>query len=112
MSDFHTLDRTDSSINVVFHFPIPNINNRVGVSVRTILATFAKPSCLPTISQAEAAKLANGSLYEVATRFRIHGMDDEKIQQKIERVYDRTRETELRRLKVKYDWWGAEGSVG
>jgi len=111
VSDFHALERTEGRLRVVFHLRVPDANNSIGKSVRSILALMAKPSVLLDISQAEAAALANGALLEYETTIRILGMDEERIQAEIEKVYDRKRQVVIDQFKRKYDWWGAEGSV-
>ena len=111
MSDFHALERTEGRLRVVFHLRVPECEQRVGKQVRYILALIAKPSVLLDISQAEADALANGALLEYETTIRILGMDEERIQAEIEKVYDRKKQVVIEQFKRKYDWWGAEGSV-
>lgn len=111
MSDYHALERTEGRLRLVLHIPVPQVSNRVGKPVRDILKEVAKPSVLPGISQQEASALAQGRLLEHETWIRILGMDEERIQREIEKVYDRRKEVAIAQFQRKYDWWGAEGSV-
>ena len=71
MSSYHVLEgsKEKHEIRVVFHIPIPDINNAVGVNYRTIL-TKAEPfitSLVPylaTYFAAEVTALQAGSIYE------------------------------------------------
>ena len=76
MSDIHIQKATPDGINyvVVFHVPVPNTNNNVGVNHRTALlnsglggTTILKDGdgTNGTISAAEKTSITNGSVYEI-----------------------------------------------
>lgn len=112
MSDFHALERTEGRLRIVLHIPVPDVNNRVGKKVRDIVKATSKPSVLPDIDASEATALSQGRLMEHDTTIGIRGMDEERIQREIEKVYDRRKQVAVDAFRRKYDWWGAEGSVG
>jgi len=86
MSDIHVLtgDAGGESWKLVFHFPVPNTNNDVGVNFRTALINSGlgvgednRRTILPSgsnegqITTAEEANLDNGSLFEVVEIFKV-----------------------------------------
>ena len=90
MADIHVLtgDAGGNQWKLVFHFPVPNSNNDVGVNFQTALVnsnvgrrefddgTFGRRTVLPSgagpghITTAEEANLDNGSLFEVVETFK------------------------------------------
>lgn len=74
MSDIHVLSGAEAggSIQVVFHFPVPDTNNSVGVNYRTALVASGKGGTTAMtegtdpgeISTAEKALIESGAVYE------------------------------------------------
>lgn len=67
-------DADGNSFQVLFHIPIPNVNNRVGVNYRTALTrsgvggttVMAEGNSPGLITTAELAQITSGALYEHA----------------------------------------------
>lgn len=74
MSDYHILDISGDGqrVSVIFHVPIDNVNNSVGVNLRTALKQYLESqsesgtitSSLPGIDSVELTSLQNGEKYE------------------------------------------------
>jgi hypothetical protein len=75
MADYHVLEGTPdgNSFRVVFHLSVPDVNNRVGVNVRTALVNsgVGGSTILPTgttggtIRAAELTQVQAGAVFEV-----------------------------------------------
>ena len=98
MSDYHVLTgRQDGNgYQVVFHIPIPNVNNRVGVSYRTALVNsgMGGSSVMETgtgpgqIDAAELAQVVAGEIYEHSEEFATNpGETAGQIQTRIDARY-------------------------
>lgn len=78
MSNYHVISGSPdgNTYQVVFHIPIPDILNDVGVSYRTALSqmlqltpTTYPPSIVKFITPTEQAQLDAGELYEYSEQF-------------------------------------------
>ena len=76
MSDYHILqsDKYGNRFSVVFHVPVPDIDNEVNYSYRTAVVEMQGgaaniASSVPFISGAELTQLQAGELYEVSGHF-------------------------------------------
>lgn len=76
MMDYHILegDQYGNSYRVVFHIPVPDLTNEVGVSYRTAIVEWqggatAIESRVPFIEGSELTQLQAGELYEVVRTF-------------------------------------------
>ena len=82
MSDYHILDQSTSwtlenkgrdSVRVVFHIPVPNVNNDVGVNYRVALVQYLEAqsetgtilSVCPFITSPELTQMQAGEIHEV-----------------------------------------------
>lgn len=119
MSDYHVLNATpeDHEISVVFHIPIPNVNNSVGVNFRTALTQY-KPfteSGVPWLDTQgqEFTDLVNGLLYEhgpVKIAYNANLSDAEK-QTLIDTEFNAQKTAVQNRLQKVLKYWGHDRDV-
>ena len=68
MSDIHTMLGSDNgeTLNLIFHYTVPNVNNDVGNNYRTIVKDYIADhtSAVPLLPGAEQTDLDNGLLFE------------------------------------------------
>ena len=78
MAAIHVMDGNGNGlVNLVFHFTVPNVNNRVAVNFRTALANSGRATTVMTegagagqITTAEKVQVESGEKFEHACRFR------------------------------------------
>jgi hypothetical protein len=98
MASYHVLTgRPDgNAYSVVFHIPIPSVNNRVGVNYRTALVnsglggttSLVEGNAAGQITTAEKASIASGALYEYVEEFATNpGETAAQIQARIDARY-------------------------
>lgn len=97
MASYHVLEGQPdgNSYRVVFHIPVPSVNNRIGVNYRSALvALFGGTSSLPEgdgpgqISTSELAQVASGAVFEFSEQFPTHpGENAAQIRSRIDARY-------------------------
>lgn len=78
MANMHALATDGNEVMIVMHFPVPGTANALGVSWQSIVARYYGTTVLPdgdgllgTISAAEKAQIAAGSVVEVVAPFKL-----------------------------------------
>lgn len=87
MSNYHITNGSSNGnvFTVVFHVPVPNVNNEVGINYRTAMVEYGTvTSSVPFISGAEQTQIDNGELVEYHHRFTTN--PSETLLQKRDRI--------------------------
>lgn len=120
MSDMHISSGDgNGNYSIVYHFPVPDINNEAGISLRKAVENSGLVSTsilLPgngqngTISTTEENSLANGSLIEHVTREFIDGpgMTNAARTTLLQKNYPIIKAREIAKLTKKLKFFGNE----
>lgn len=113
MSSIHVLDQADDhkTINLVYHFPIPALNNGVGLSYRTELVTYLGGAAAITSQVAtptELTQMQSGALLELATSYRWSkmGLNDAQKLAEMQADYNSRQATVLAALQSRLMYYG------
>jgi len=114
MSDYHILDnRPDGNqLRVVFHLPVPNENNAVGLNKRTALIEYLggpQVSVLPEsrLGAGEADALAAGELYELVWQYDTNpGETLLNKRDALDAKFTSFSNGVIAQLEVRLDFWG------
>ncbi len=105
-------------VNVVFHIPIPALNNVVGVPyrdalVRSLGGAAAIVSVLPEITTQEDSDMKAGALLEVSTtvRFSSTNLTDAQRLAQVEAAFTAAKTAELTVKQQELKYFGKEGDV-
>ena len=109
MSDIHVLNRQGQRRwRLVFHYPVPNVNNAVGVNFRTAIVnaglaqTVLQEGTGPgEISTAELALINNGEIFEAVHSFEVEsgGTSNADLIEAIEELYSKLQLQERQRIQ-------------
>jgi hypothetical protein len=114
MSDYHILDGDgtgEDSYRVVFHVPVPNENNLVGVNLQAAVAQDHERSHTSLIDhmivQAERSALTNGELVEILYAYR---RDPNKTlsetRDELDQLFTQGTAKIQNRIRAEYKFWG------
>ena len=119
MSNYHILNSSekDHEVNVVFHIPVPNENNAVGVNLRAAL-TQHKPfteSAVPWLAATnpdEVTSLTNGEIYEHSQLVEYDAkMTDVQKRSRIDEKYSALGVIVVNRIRSILKYWGLNRDV-
>ena len=120
MSNYHVLEGnfTGNRYSVIFHIPIPDVNNLVSYSYRTAikdnenLVDGVKTSAVKSISAAEQTQLDNGAIFEHSETFRTHHSESKAATKtKLDARYSALTSKVLSNLQNKYKFYSYEVNV-
>jgi hypothetical protein len=115
MSNYHILaaDEAANKYTVVFHVPVPDTTNLVGVNYRTIVSTlFSGESAYPLIDAGEQAQLDSGELFETTRPY--YSRPDQDLAAKrdeLDVMYAQVVSEEQADFADKYGYWGYSRNV-
>jgi len=91
---------------VVFHFPIPDVPNKAGISYRTLISQHENTtSVIPDLDSAIQTKLTNGELYEyVCSINRSPSIIENETE--LKNLYNELKHKVLKSLENKYIFYG------
>lgn len=119
MSNYHILNSSieDHEVQVVFHIPIPNGNNNVGVNYQQALKEF-KPfaeSKVPWLQQnnpTEFSQLQNGEIYEYAETIEYDAKTTDPAKQAaIDAKFNELKNKIQDHLQKQLKYWGKDRDV-
>lgn len=120
MSDYH-IRNTDvklKTVSVVFHIPIPAVNNAVGVSwqdalVLSLGGVDAITSTLTDITPAEESAMKAGSIYENVATVRFSSLDLTNAERlaEVETAYTAASSDVLAEKQITLNFYGKSGDV-
>ena len=117
MSNYHVLTQAldKKTVNVVYHIPIPNVNNEVGKSYRLALKEWLEhnseidtiTSICPDISPAEFIQMQNGEIYEIqrSMRFSILSLTPIQKRNELDAEYNALKTEARDKLQIVLEWW-------
>ena len=123
MSNYHLLTQAQDkkTINVIFHIPIPDVDNATGKKYRLVLKeklerqseTGTIKSVCPDITPAELAQIQNGEIYETqrSIRFSVLGLANAEKRNELDAECNKLKTEALNELKVVLEWYGFERDV-
>lgn len=125
MSDYHIRELGEhengliKTVNVVFHIPIPVVNNAVGVPYREALVRYlggadAIESVLPEVRQtAEESDMKAGAVFEkpISVRLSSVNLTDAQRLAEIEAAYTKEKTAELNAKQLLLKYYGKVGDV-
>ncbi len=117
MSNYHILTSDDDarSAEIVFHVPVPDENNAVGVNLRSAIALDPdanKVSEVPDISQGEKDQLTGGEIVEILYGYRMaDGQTAAQAQADIDALYTAGVPKVQNNLRNRYKFWGFSRDV-
>ena len=116
MSDVHVLTGEGNSSTLVFHIPVPILNNAVGIPYRTALAnsglggttTMSEGTGAGQISTAEKAQIEAGEIYELVTFFPVEsgGSTPAQLRASIRKWYQQLAGQTLTELQARLRYFG------
>jgi len=120
MADIHVLDRsTDGACRVVFHFPVPDAMNAVGVSYRAALVAsgIGGSTVLPEgtgpgqITTAEKSQIEAGEVYEDPRTLRrgmleSGGTEPAQLKATLRQFYGQQKQEHLQQVAARLMWFG------
>lgn len=115
MSSYHIKEIVagERKANVVFHIPVPAINNNAGIPLRTAIsqalggASFT--SQVPWITPSELIQIQNGEIFEHSELVTFLAKDTKTRKlTKIDLMYAKLAVSELNRLRRTYRFWGMD----
>ncbi len=112
MSRIHILqkDTENKTVNCIFHIPVPDANNAVGVNWRTAILRGLKPTASMDWNPVENSSIVNGAVLEVSETVRFSTVDLTNAQRlaEVEAAYTTRTSTLLSELAAKLDFFGME----
>jgi hypothetical protein len=123
MSNYHLLTQAQDkkTINVIFHIPIPDVQNAAEKSYRLALKEMLEhasetgtiESICPDITAAELTQIQNGEIYEISRSKRFSSLSLTNAQKRDELdVEFNILKTEARsELQIELEWWGLKRDV-
>ena len=121
MARYHILEgfKDGNAYKVVFHIPIPNVNNDVGFSYRTAVkdnenldVNGNKVSVVPGLSASEVTSMGNGSLFEYVEIFRTHNSENQATNKaRLDARFNELKTNKQNDLQTKYRFYSLEGNV-
>jgi len=117
MSNYHVLTQAlnKKTVNVIYHIPIPDINNETGKSYRTALKEWLEhnsesgiiTSTCPDISSAELTQLQNGELYEIQQSKQFSSLELTNTQKRneLDTTYTVVKTEAQGKLQILLEWW-------
>jgi len=116
MANYHILNgRPDGNqYRVVFHLPVPDTTNNVGVNYRTALTQWLgeTTSQVPFIQSAEQVQLDNGELYEHSWDYDTHdGVSLSEKQAELDAKFTALSTVVVNQLQVRLGYWGYNRDV-
>lgn len=120
MSNYHIRKTSDDlkTVSVVFHVPIPDANNTVGVNWRSALVlelggADAISSVLTDISTEEESAMKAGSIYEVSRTVRFSSLNITNAERlaEVEAAYTTTASEMIAEKQVTLNFMGKDGDV-
>ena len=125
MSDYHVLgqNQKEHRADVVFHIPIADENNSVGVNLRTAVSQYVRPrlddgslgdfqSEVSWITAPESALLQSGDLFEHSEIFEyLQDETDLQKQTKIDARYTTLKTKVLDKIRKVLQFWGKDRDV-
>lgn len=121
MADIHTLTRDgDGQTRLVFHFPVPDIDNSVGVNYRIALvnsglggmSSLTEGTGAGQISSAELAQIAAGELYEhsISVPVESGGTSGPQLLATVRKFYLKAKDNVLNGLQQRLKYFGYTAS--
>lgn len=123
MSNYHLLmqARDKKTVNVVFHIPIPDVDNAADKKYRLALKEKLErqsesgiiESVCPDINPAELAQIQNGEIYEITRSKRFSSLSLTNVQKRdeLDAEYNKLKTEALNELKVMLKWWSFKRDV-
>ncbi len=118
MADFHVLSSSEDkkTVGVIFHFPVPAVNNQAGISYQNALVQFQGGASAIKSAVADATELASlqaGQLYEYQTdvRWSKLGLTPAQMLAEIKAAYNSAKAANQAELQDKLAFFGHSGSA-
>lgn len=120
MSNYHILKTATNmkTVNAVFHVPIPNANNEVGMNWRTAVIESQGgadniTSVLGNISSDELTALKNGSIYEHVVSVKLGSLNLTNAERlaKVEDTYISTKASIIAEKQITLNFYGYAGDI-
>lgn len=123
MSNYHILTQSldKKTAQIVFHIPVPMLDNVVGIPYRTALKQKLEDasedgiiySVCPIIASTELTQIQNGEIYEVAKSIRFSSLylTNPQKRDELDAKYNSLKISAREDLEVELEWWGLARDV-